>query len=33
MKGAYGRRFLPRFKVVNGRNYQLHATKGWRLYR
>ncbi len=30
MKGTYGRRLLPRFKMVNGHKYRLHATKGWR---
>lgn len=31
-KGTYGRRIL---KTVhkNGKEYQYHATKGWRVYR
>lgn len=29
--GAYGRRIIRTF-IKNGREYQLHATKGWRSY-
>ena len=28
--GAWGKNLLPRFKDINGKRYQLHATKGWR---
>lgn len=28
----YGRRIIRTF-IKNGREYQLHATKGWRSYR
>lgn len=31
-KGRFGRRIIKTF-VRNGREYQLHATKGWRSYR
>lgn len=27
---GFGWRMLPRFKVVNGRRFQLHATRGWK---
>ena len=27
---GYGWRFLNQFKVVNGRKFQLHATRGWK---
>lgn len=27
---GYGWRLLPRFKVVNGRRFQLHAMRGWK---
>ena len=27
---GWGHRFLPRFKTVNGKRYQLHATRGWK---
>lgn len=23
-------RHLPRFKTINGKRYQLHATRGWK---
>lgn len=26
----WGKRLLGRIKVVNGRKFQLHATKGWK---
>ena len=26
----WGAKLLPRFKDINGKRYQLHATKGWR---
>lgn len=28
---AWGKHLLSRFKVENGKRYQLHATKGWRV--
>lgn len=28
--GSWGSKLLPRFKSMNGKKYQLHATKGWR---
>lgn len=27
---AWGKRRLKRFKTVNGKRYQLHATRGWK---
>ena len=27
---GFGYRRLARFKTVNGRKYQLHATRGWK---
>lgn len=27
---GWGHRYLPRFKTVNGRRFQLHATRGWK---
>lgn len=27
---GFGWRMLPRFKVMNGRRFQLHATRGWK---
>lgn len=27
---GWGHRLLARFKTVNGRRYQLHATRGWK---
>lgn len=27
---GFGWRMLPRFKTVNGKRYQLHATRGWK---
>lgn len=27
---GFGWRMLPQFKVVNGRRFQLHATRGWK---
>ena len=27
---GWGHRFLPRFKTVDGKRYQLHATRGWK---
>jgi membrane-bound metal-dependent hydrolase YbcI (DUF457 family) len=27
---GWGHRLLPRFKRIDGKLYQLHATKGWR---
>lgn len=27
---GFGWRMLPRFKVVNGYRFQLHATRGWK---
>lgn len=29
-KPAWGKHLLPHFKIVDGKRYQLHATKGWR---
>jgi hypothetical protein len=26
----WGKRLLNRFKTVNGRRFQLHATRGWK---
>lgn len=26
----WGKRRLNRFKTVNGKRYQLHATRGWK---
>lgn len=27
---GWGYRFLPLFKTINGRRFQLHATRGWK---
>lgn len=27
---GWGHRYLNRFKTVNGKRYQLHATRGWK---
>lgn len=27
---GWGYRYLPRFKVIGGRKFQLHATRGWK---
>lgn len=27
---GHGYRYLPRFKTVGGKRYQLHATRGWK---
>lgn len=27
---GFGWRMLPRYKTVNGKRYQLHATRGWK---
>lgn len=27
---GFGWRMLPRFKTVNGKRFQLHATRGWK---
>ena len=29
-RGSWGKRRLNRFKKINGKLYQLHATKGWK---
>jgi hypothetical protein len=29
-QSPWGKRRLKRFKVVNGKRYQLHATRGWK---
>lgn len=31
-KGTYGRR-ITKTIIKDGREYQYHATKGWRVYR
>lgn len=28
---GWGKRRLKRFKVVDGKKYQLHATRGWKV--
>lgn len=27
---SWGKRRLKRFKTVNGKRFQLHATRGWK---
>ena len=29
-KGAWGRHLLPVYREIDGVQFQLHATKGWR---
>ncbi|QDP66967.1 MAG: hypothetical protein Unbinned3138contig1000_9 [Prokaryotic dsDNA virus sp.] len=29
-KNGWGKRRLNRFKTVNGKRFQLHATRGWK---